>query len=127
MPQLDVSFMVSDPMLADGFTVTRRLNSMGTNGRVTATEDEVFDDLLGVITQQNPSDLIRTEDGQRIPRRIFIASQFQFIALAPGSQPDWVTWNGTVYTVTECFPYSRYGAGFYEALAEFRGPIPPLQ
>lgn len=127
MPQLDVSFMLDDPMLADSFSVTRRLNVMGTNGRVTAEPDEVFDNLMGVVTQQNPSDLLRAEDGQTVPRRIFIASRFQFIHIAPGYQPDEITWNGAVYTVSSSLPYSRYGSGFYEAIAEVRQAVPPLQ
>lgn len=127
MPLLDVSFMLDDPMFSDEFSVTRRLNTMGTNGRVTAEPDEVFDGLTGVVTQQDPSTLLRAEDGMTLPRRIFIASRFQFIALAPGYQPDEITWNGTVYTVTSSLPYSRYGSGFYEAIAEVRKAVPPLQ
>lgn len=127
MPLLDVSFMVEDPMLADTFDVRRRLNIIGDNGRVTALPDEIHTGLIGVITQQDPSDLIRTEDGQTIPRRIFVASRFQMIALGPDRQPDEITWNGTVYTAVHSIPYSRYGAGFYECIAEFRGPVPPLQ
>lgn len=127
MPLLNVAFMTTDPMVADCFDVRRRLNVVGLNGRVSAEPDQLFQGMLGVVTQQNPADLIKTEDGQSIPRRILICSPFQFIAIAPGQQPDEVTWNGTVYLVTESLPYSRYGEGHYEAIAEYRGPVPPLQ
>lgn len=127
MPQLDVSFMTMDPMLADSFEVTRRLNVMGNDGRVTAVPDTQYSDLRGVVTQQDPADLIRTEDGQTIPRRIFIASTFQFLAAAPGQQPDEITWDENVYTVSEVFPYSRFGVGTYECIAEVRKMIPEAQ
>lgn len=127
MPLLDVSFVLDDVMLADTFDVQRRLNTVGSNGRVTATPDEVFLGVGGVVTQQSSSDLMRTEDGQTIPKRIFIASRFQFMAVTSTNQPDEVTWDGVVYTVTSSLPYSRYGSGFYECVAEYRGPIPPAQ
>lgn len=128
MPLLDVSFMIDDPMFSDEFKVMRRLNLVGTDGRLSAdTSDEEFDDLNGVVTQQDPADLIRTEDGMTVPKRIFIASRFQFIAASPTNQPDEVTWNGVKYSIVNSLPYSRYGEGFYEAIAEFRGAVPPLQ
>lgn len=127
MPLLDCSFMCEDPLLADTFDVRRRVQAVGPDGRVSAVPDEVFTGLIGVVTQQDPSDLIRTEDGQSLPRRIFIASRFAFIAAGPNMQPDEVLWNGVLYTVSSSLPYSRYGAGFYEAILEFRGPVPPIQ
>ena len=127
MPLLNVAFMTVDPILADCFDVVRRLNVVGTNGRVTAYPDQHFEQQYGVVTQQDPADLIKTEDGQSIPRRIMICSPFQFIVAGPEQQPDEITWNGTVYTAIESLPYSRYGDGHYECIAEYRGPIPPLQ
>ena len=127
MPMLDVSFMLDDPMLSDLFDLQRKLNIIGVNGRVTSTNDSSFTGLSGVITQQDPADLIRTEDGMSVPRRIFIASRMQLVSESLTNQPDQITWNGVLYSVVQVFPYSRYGAGFYEAIAEFRGPVPPLQ
>lgn len=127
MPQLDVSFMTSDPMLSDVFDVRRRLNIVRQNGRVDAVPDQLFVGMQGVVTQQDPSELMKTEDGQEMPRRIFIASTFQFIATAPGYQADEITWNGIVYTVTSVLPYSRFGNGTYECIAQFKGPIPAQQ
>lgn len=127
MPMLDVSFMTQDAMLADCFTLNRRLNVIGTNGRVSVLPDQVFEGCMGVITYQDPADLIRTEDGQSVPRRIFIACKLQLIAVGPDYQPDEIVHNGCLYTMTQVFPYSRYGAGMYEGIAEYRGPIPPFQ
>lgn len=127
MPLLDVSFMVEDPMLADTFDVRRRLDVVGQNGRVTAGNDQLYKNQLGVVTHQDPSTLVRAEDGQSVPKRILIVSRFSFIAQAQGKQPDEVLWNNCIYTVESSLPYSRYGAGFYEAVAEFRGATPPQQ
>lgn len=127
MPLLDVSFMTVDPMLADCFNLNRRLNIVHSNGRVMAEPDQRFENCLGVITYQDPADLIRTEDGQSIPRRIFIATKLQLIGAGPDYQPDEIEHNGCLYTMTQVFPYSRYGAGVYEGIAEYRGPIPPFQ
>lgn len=118
MPDLDVSFMTMDPMLADTFTVTRRLDSVDAHGRTTPTTQQVFAGLLGVITQQDPSDLMRRDDGQMMPRLIFVASTFAFRGVSTGYQPDVIAWNGSNYTVKQVYPYSRFGAGMYEAVAE---------
>lgn len=127
MPLLDVSFMTTDPMLADRFTLNRRLNVMGLDGRVLANPDQVFENCLGVITYQDPADLIRTEDGQSVPRRIFIATRLQLVVAGPNYQPDEIEHNGCLYTMVQVMPYSQYGAGMYEGIAEYRGPIPPFQ
>ncbi len=123
MPLLDVSFMTDDPMLADTFDVTRRLDVVGSNGRTTPTTEQTFTGVTGVVTQQDPADLMRRDDGQMVPRLIFVASSFAFrgasrLANGTGYQPDQITWNGTVYTVKQIYPYSRFGAGTYEVVAE---------
>lgn len=127
MPQLDVSFMTTDPMLADTFAVRRKLNVVGTDGRAKQVPDTLFPKVRGVVTQQDASILLQAEDGQSFPKRIFIASRFQFIAAATDYTGDEVTWNGIVYICSSSLPYSRFGAGTYEAICDFRGNIPPAQ
>lgn len=116
MPQLDVSFLTVDPMLADTFDVVRRREVM-VNGRATVDEESFLDE-MGVVTQESPAELMKTADLQNVPRRIFVASMFQFYGALEGYQPDDIIWNGTVYTVVVNLPYSRFGAGFYEVIAE---------
>lgn len=127
MPQLDVSFMTFDPMLADTFCVTRRIDKVGDNGRTVPTDDQTFTGLYGVVTQESPSELMRNPDGQMAPRLIFVASMFAFRGPSEenelGYQPDIITWNGTQYTVKSVLPYSRYGAGTYEVIAEMMQAI----
>lgn len=117
MPQLDVSFMTSDPMLADCFDVLRRADVVGANGRTTITVTDTFEDCLGVVTQQDPADLMRNDDGQMVPRSILVCSTFAFRGASAGYQPDLIKWNGTSYVVTKVYPYSRFGAGTYEVVA----------
>lgn len=126
MPMLDVSAVLSDPMFEDEFLLRRRLDVIRANGRTEAALDRAQQQ-FGVITMQNPTDLMRLEDGQTIPRRILVISTVRLIGAAPGQQPDEITWNGGIFTVAEAMPWSKYGEGFYEAVCEFREPIPPVQ
>ncbi len=129
MPLLDVSFMTTDPMLADTVAVRRRLNVIGNDGRVTAIPDQLFPNVVGVVTQQDTSMLMRAEDGQSFPKRIFFATKFKLLEAVqgnPGNQPDEVTWRGLIYTVESVLPYPQYGAGTYEVICEFRGVIPAV-
>ena len=118
MPRLDVAFMTRNPMLADCFDVTRRNDVIGADGRTTPTPVKVFKGVRGVVTQESPADLIRRDDGQFVPRLITICTTFQVRGEVVGEQPDLVTWNGTMYLVKHVLPYSRFGHGTYEVLAE---------
>jgi len=116
MPTLDVSFVISDPMLADCFDVTRNEEGIDEHGRVTKSQVS-FPGQIGVVTQQDPAELMRRDDGQMVPRSIFVASRFGFRGAVEGFQPDVITWNRTDYLVKQVFPYSRYGEGIYECVA----------
>lgn len=123
MPQLDVSWVVEDPMFATTFDVTRRTDVVGNDGVTTPTEVASFPATLGVVTQDDPAELLRRDDGQMVPRFIFIATKFALrnaSRTADGTQyqPDQVTWNGTTYTVVRVYPYSQFGQGMYEAVLE---------
>lgn len=118
MPLLDVSFMTSDPMLADRFQVTRRTDSVNNKGRTVPTTNQVFQNIVGVVTQQDPADLMRRDDGQMVPRMILVCSSFIFRGATEGFQPDIITWNGTDYTIKHVMNYSRFGAGTMEVVAE---------
>lgn len=121
MPLLDVSFVVDDPMFADWVAVQRRNDVVGTNGRTVPTVYQTFPRVRGVITQQDPQELMRRDDSQSVPRRIFFATRFQCRGASQEGdasyQPDLITWNGTIYTVQEVLSYSRYGRGIYEVIA----------
>lgn len=118
MPQLDVSCVLSDPMLADRFYVTRRAEAIGDNGRSSLTLKKTGP-YIGVITQGDPAKLVRSDDSQHVPRVISLVSKTKTLHGAiQGYQPDIISWAGTDYLVTDCLPYHRFGAGFYETTAQ---------
>lgn len=116
MPMLDVSFVTADPMLADTFSVRRQEQVITERGRVETT-DTLFENLTGVVTQQDPAELMKRDDGQFVPRSIFVASRFAFRNVVEGFQPDIIIWNGTEYWVRQVYSYSRFGTGMYEVVA----------
>lgn len=118
MPQLDVSFMTTDPMLADRFEVVRRRETI-VDGRTTVTPVSLGMQ-TGVVTQESPSEIMKREDAQLVPRHIFVATMFQVYPAVEGYQPDEIVWNGTRYEAISVLPYSKYGRGVYEIIAEAR-------
>jgi hypothetical protein len=127
MPNLDVSFMTKNPMLSDFFQVDRRADVVGTNGRTTPTIVKTFRRVPGVITQQDPADLIRNDDGQYQARIINICTTFALRGVHTAGQPDLVTWSGSTYVIKHVVPYSRFGQGTYEATAESMVAVEPAQ
>lgn len=128
MPFLDVSEIVSDPDFADDFWLKRRSQAIDpTTGRAYEVV-QVFKDLVGTVTMENPADLMRRDDSDSQPRLIFIAAEFEFRGISKeGEQQykgDIVVWppegeaGSTEYTVLKSYPYPRYGSGFYEAVCE---------
>lgn len=126
MPQLDVSFVVSDPMLADTFTVLRQTETVGATGRLTSTETS-YPGIVGVITAQDPAELAMRDDGIMSPRNIFVATRFALHGPGPGHQPDIISYSGTKYKVKHLMAFSRFGRGTYEALAESFKAVDPDQ
>ncbi len=125
MPSLDVSWMTTNHMLADTFDVIRRSDPVDNYGRTNPTAVQTFSGITGVVTQQDPADLMRRDDGQMVPRLIFVASTFAFKNASAGFQPDQIVWNGTTYTVKQVYPYSRFGPGSYEVVAESMNATDP--
>lgn len=116
-PQLDVSFLTGDPMLSDTFDVKRHLDDVDEKGRTRSTADELFEDVVGVVTWADPADLARLAEGQTVPRGIFVATSFPLRGAVNGNQPDRIVYLCEEYMVKEVKPYSRFGEGTYEAIA----------
>lgn len=128
MPMLDVSFVLSDPMFEDEFSITRRPFVMGADGRPDESGYEQLTGLTGVITQQDPADIMRTEEGQLVPRSILVVTTQQVMAGGTaGFLSDLINWDGGVYEVKSVMPYSRFGAGFYEVVANIKTGVNPVQ
>ncbi len=128
MPMLDVSDVVVDPDLADLFDVIQRPQTVdGSTGRA-STGRVVTTGVVGVVTMENPADLMRGEESDATPRLIFVASTFRFRSVSKeGTQQykgDLIVWpqpgqqGSTEYLVIKVYPYSRYGTGITEVVAQ---------
>lgn len=110
---IDVSFVLSDPLLSDTFDVRRQAESIGANGRA-SVGSEWFRDLIGVVTPQEPAGLERRDDGQFVHHEIMVQCEFALRDASFGYQPDVVLWGGREYLVTAAIPFQRM-AGFTQA------------
>lgn len=117
MPGLDVSFMVVDPMLSTTVSIKRRAQTVDAKGRATNTPT-LIPDVVGVLTQREPSDLERAADGDVVMNRITFCTKMQIYDALSGFAPDVIVWKGMDYLVTQSLPYSEFGAGVYEVHAE---------
>lgn len=115
MPDLDVSDVLLDPVLASRFTVNRRTETMAGNGRPVVTLKSI-QNVVGIITSASPDDLERLDDHQRMGRNLVVVTKFRLIGPAPGKQPDTIEWQGNTFIVKEIDPYSQYGQGFIQAI-----------
>lgn len=113
MPALDVTFVLNDPDLADGFNVRRNAETVGADGRVILTS-ELIEGLLGVITWDTGK-TDRAADAQSSPETIDIITGFSLRDSAQGWQPDVVIWSSAEYTVISSSPYRHFGEGFTKA------------
>lgn len=128
MPMLDVSDIVVDPDLADTFDVIQRAESVDPGTGRSSSTRVMTAGVVGVVTLQDPADLMRGEDSDQAPRLIFVASAFRFrsISTDEGQQykGDIIVWpptgqpGSTEYTVIKVYPYSRYGTGITEVVAK---------
>jgi hypothetical protein len=117
MPQLDVSFMLSDPMLMSKFDVERQTESVGANGRATLTPTP-FPDQHGVVTPADPDKLERGPDGSAPDEGPQRAHAVRAARRGPaGAAPDIVIYAGDRYEVKRVMPW-RFGQGWYTAHAE---------
>lgn len=115
MPMLDVSDVLLDPDLADTFNVKRRTQVVGTTGRTTEVVT-THSNIVGVVTNASPNDIMRLEDYQSSERYLSIVTQFKLQLPSAGYNADLVTWRGDDYLVKTCEPYPQYGKGFYQAI-----------
>lgn len=116
MARIDVSELTHDPDFADKFVVVRRDQSTAADGRSQITPT-TFNRVIGVVTAQGPADLIVLEDGQRMPRVVSVVTKFRLRGPADNVLPDQVIIDGVTFTITQILPFTRFGAGFVEAIA----------
>ena len=113
MALLDVTPLLLDPDMTDIFTVLRRTEVVGVNGRSTVVP-QTFPRVHGVVTAIGPSDLDRKDDYQQMARSISIVTKFRLQGEVTGAQPDIVVWRGDNYLVRSLEPYPQFGPGFVQ-------------
>ena len=121
MPDLDVSDLILDPDFADSFTVTRQVQTVGTDGRVTITPSTL--NLIGVVTIGSLQPFQQGEDYVNSTKVITVHCQERLIDPITGYSPDVVTYDGDTYLVKKTYNWSRYGRGFYAAECEQQSPV----
>jgi hypothetical protein len=119
MPLLDVSFILDDPDFADTIMVTRRVETVGADGRGTVTP-ETFPTVSAVVTQGNGDTLRMMPDGSSLEGVIVVHSRMPLVAETETTQPDIVTYMGQDYQVTQSNDWSRFGGGFTVSVCKLR-------
>ncbi len=113
MALLDVTEILNDPDFVDTFTVQRRSEVIGVNGRSQQTV-QTFSNVVGVVTAIGPSDLDRQDGYQTMRRSISIVTKFRIQGEATGIQPDIIVWRGDNFVVKSLEPYPQFGVGFVQ-------------
>lgn len=111
---LDMSAVLLDPLISSRFDVKRQHESVGTSGRATKVP-EWYRDQIGRVKPEEPSSLMRRDDGQMAPQVISVITQFPLRKASFGFQPDLIVYDGVEYMVTEALAYRV--AGFTKATA----------
>lgn len=124
MAGIDMTAVMIDPLLSSFFSVVRRQEAVGPDGRVTMSE-ETFDNIQGVVTwKEGPVN--QREDGLLGLQEISIATPFSLRDASFGFQPDLIIWEGEQYRVTSVKAHRHLGSGWTRATAEsFRATNSP--
>ena len=117
MPLLDVSNILGDPDFVDTFTVTQYTQTISSGGMASNTAN-VIHSVGGVVYPNDNIDLIKMPDGEVLNGSITIVTRFRLTNGAGNRDADVVTWNGRTYQVKAVSDWSRYGAGFIEAVCQ---------
>lgn len=126
MAKLDFSDVILDLDLGSRFSVIRRTEVVGSDGRPTITEALVAENVLGVVTQGTSGDQV-FDDAQRAARQLNVTTKFRLRDTSDGFQADVVLFNGLRFTVNSVQPATHFGTGFVKAKAECQKPAaPPL-
>lgn len=113
---LDFSDILSDPDVAgQTFTVVRRTDTVGSNGRSSITSAST-PNVVGAVTPGDPGNLLRKEDGAMADNVITVSTTFRLRAMGNGVQPDQIIYDGITYTVKSVKRWGRM-ANFTKAVA----------
>jgi hypothetical protein len=119
---LNLSSVLTSPMLVDTFTVNRRTQTVNNFG-VASTTVQPFAGLYGVVYPSNENELKRLPDLQVQEKAITVITNFALRGESETSadpavsfQPDIVVWGGDNFVVRKLEDWSQYGPGFILAI-----------
>lgn len=125
MPEIDVTEILSDPMVAgEGFSIIRREEVVNNYGESVLTPKTITKDargnfLVGAISPTGDNSLIREDAYTTASKTIKVITVFRLRGPSNvGSkkyQPDIVVWHGNNYEVRVVEDYSSFGAGMIAA------------
>lgn len=119
MSWIDVTDVLSDPMLAGSpFVVTRREETVSEGG-IASTTDVTFS-AVGSVQPAPPNSLVRQKAFSQGQEAIVVYTTFRLRGESTdGSgnnyEPDTINWRGNNYLVKAVNDYAVYGAGFIKA------------
>jgi hypothetical protein len=118
MPGIDVTELLTDPTFAETFTVIRSTKTI-VAGRARLTPKR-FPGIIGVVQPAGGLDLQRLPDGSNLTGAIVIWTKYLLTNgdLSEDLSADQVDWDGHFYTVMNVKDWSRYGAGFVNAVCQ---------
>lgn len=117
MPTLDVSGVLLDPRFSQTISVTRKIQTVGSNGLASYTETTF--DVSGVLVSAGQP-FARDPDMQREQSSFRIYTRQKLQDVVAGYDPDTVNLNGRKYTVKRVSDFSNFGAGFYAVDCELQ-------
>lgn len=118
MPDIELSPALTSNMLVDDFSVKRRIETIDEHGRMSVATTII--PTFGVVVPATPDDLDTSPDMRYARKTLSITTEFRLRGPASGYQPDWVSWRGDDYQVTNVGDYSAFGDGFIIATAQSR-------
>lgn len=125
MPSLDVTDILTDPDFADTFIVTQSIQTVSSGG-MASNALTVLTNVSGVVTANDNIDLMKMPDGELLAGSITVITKFRLTNGSGTRDADIVTWNGRTYQVKTVGDWSRFGAGFIEAVCVLNVVSPEL-
>src|SRR5579859_5555177 len=118
-PLINVIAAITSPMLADGFTVIRRQQTVGNNGRATFATTP-FINLHGTVYPSSKNDLELFPNLQVMGKTITVITRFGLRGASETAgtdfAPDIVQWHGDNFVVVGLEDWSSFGPGFIFAI-----------
>ena len=114
MATIDLSDVVSDPDLANEYTISRSTGGFGEGGWID-TRDSI--PAFGVVSIANERDLEELPEGARVHEaRVFHSTQNMFLVNETNSNlSDILIFNGVKYLAIKSSDYSNFG--YYRCIA----------